>query len=248
MLRKMNDLKGLAIGAKDGDIGEASDFIFDDKNWTVRYLVADTERWLPGRRVLISPIVIDRADWEGKRLPVLLTQEQVKNSPDISLDETLSAQDEIKYYDYYNWPYYWAGGDMWGPVTLPRELSVEGIDRKVELTEEINRSHLRSMKDVTGYSIQATDGEIGHVDDFVVDEDSWTIRYMIASTRNWWPGKKVLISPQWIANVDWKNSNLYVNLSRQAIKSGPEYDPEKLSRSYETELYKHYGQPNYWWC
>ena len=140
------------------------------------------------------------------------------------------------------------GGDMWGPVTLPRELSVEGIDRKVELTEEINRSHLRSMKDVTGYSIQATDGEIGHVDDFVVDEDSWTIRYMIASTRNWWPGKKVLISPQWIANVDWKNSNLYVNLSRQAIKSGPEYDPEKLSRSYETELYKHYGQPNYWWC
>ena len=104
------------------------------------------------------------------------------------------------------------------------------------------------MKDVTGYSIQATDGEIGHVDDFVVDEESWTIRYMIASTRNWWPGKKVLISPQWIANVDWKNSNLYVNLSRQAIKSGPEYDPEKLSRSYETELYKHYGQPNYWWC
>ena len=247
MLRKMNDLKGFAIGAKDGDIGEASDFIFDDKNWTVRYLVADTERWLAGRRVLISPIVIDRVDWDGKRLPVLLTQEEVKNSPDISLDETLSAQDEIKYYDYYNWPYYWAGGDMWGPVTLPRELSVEGIDRQVALTEEINRSHLRSMKDVTGYSIQATDGEIGHVDDFVVDEDSWTIRYMIANTRNWWPGKKVLISPQWIANVDWKNSNLYVNLSRQAIKSGPEYDSDKLSRSYETELYKHYGQPNYWW-
>ena len=129
-MRKMNDLKGFAIGAKDGDIGEASDFIFDDKKWTVRYLVADTERWLPGRRVLISPIVIDRVDWEGKRLPVLLTQDQVKNSPDISLDETLSAQDEIKYYDYYNWPYYWAGGDLWGPVTLPRELSVEGIDRK----------------------------------------------------------------------------------------------------------------------
>ena len=59
MLRKMKDLKGFSIGARDGDIGEANDFIFDDKNWTVRYLVADTNRWLPGRKVLISPIVVD---------------------------------------------------------------------------------------------------------------------------------------------------------------------------------------------
>ena len=236
MLRKMKDLKGLAIGAKDGDIGEANDFIFDDKNWTVRYLVADTDRWLPGRKVLISPIVIDRADWGDKRIPVLLTQEQVKNSPDISMDETLSAQDEIKYYDYYAWPYYWTGGEIWGPVTLPRDLIAEGIDRKIALTEEINRSHLRSMKDVAGYSIQATDGEIGRVADFVFDDDSWTIRYMIADTRSWLPGKKVLIAPQWIAHVDWNNSNLYVNLSRHVIKSGPEYVPERLSRSYEMEL------------
>ena len=100
MLRKMGELKGFAIGARDGDIGEANDFIFDDENWTVRHLVTDTNRWLPGRKVLISPIVVDQGDWEGKRLPVLLTQEQVKNSPDISMDETLSARDEIKYYDY----------------------------------------------------------------------------------------------------------------------------------------------------
>ena len=248
MLRKMKDLKGFSMGAKDGDIGAVSDFIFDDKNWTVRYLVADTGGWLEGRKVLISPMIVDSADWEGKRLPVLLTQEQVRNSPDISMDETLSAQDEIKYYDYYAWPYYWEGGDVWGPVTLPGDLIAEGIDRKVALTDQINESHLRSMKDVTGYSLQATDGDIGHVDDFVVDDESWTIRYMIADTRDWWPGKKVLIAPPWVAHVDWKNSNLYVNLSRHAIKTGPEYDPEKLSRSYETELYGHYGQPNYWWC
>jgi len=248
MLRKINDLKGLAIGATDGDIGEANDFIFDDKNWTIRYLVADTQRWLPGRRVLISPIVVNPADREGKRLPVSLTQEQVKNSPDISMDEALSAQDEIKYYDYYGWPYYWAGGEIWGPVTMPRDMITEGIDRKIALTEEINRSHLRSTKDVTGYAIQATDGEIGHVDDFLVDDESWVIRYMIADTGNWWPGKKVIIAPQWVAHVDWKNSNLYVNLSRESVQSGPEYDPERLNRAYEAELYAHYGQPNYWWC
>jgi sporulation protein YlmC with PRC-barrel domain len=246
MLRKMKDLKGLSIGARDGDIGEANDFIFDDKHWTVRYLVADTQRWLPGRKVLISPIVVDHADWQGKRLPVQLTQVQVKNSPDISMDQELSAQDEIKYSNYYGFPYYWAGDEIWGPVTLPQELIAQDIDRKIMLTEKVNRSHLRSMKDITGYSIQATDGEIGHVDDFVVDDEAWTIRYIVVDTRNWLPGKKVLVAPPWVANVDWKRSNVYVNMSREAIKTGPEFDPEKLDREYETRLYKHYGQENYW--
>jgi PRC-barrel domain protein len=248
MLRRMKDLQGFFIGARDGDIGEANDFIFDDNNWTVRYLVADTNRWLPGRKVLISPIVVDQADWEGKRLPVLLTQEQVKNSPDISMNEELSAQDEIKYYNYYGLPYYWAGDDIWGQGMLPQDLIAKDIDRKIALTNEVNRSHLRSMKDVTGYSIQATDGEIGHVEDFIVDDETWTIRYMIIDTRKWLPGKKVLVAPPWIANVDWKNSNVYVNLSRETIKSGPDFSPDKLDREYETRLYHHYGQENYWWC
>jgi len=248
MLRRMKDLKGFAIGARDGDIGEVSDFIFDDKTWTVRYLVVDTGGWLSGRNVLISPIVIDRVDWDGKRLPVLLTQEQVKNSPDISMNEELSAQDEVKYYDYYGWPYYWTGDDVWGPVALPRDLVNEGINRKIALTDEVNRSHLRSMKDVSGHTIQATDGEIGHVEDFVIDDEPWAIRYIVVDTGNWWPGKKVLVAPPWISHVDWKSSNVYVNMSCEAVKGSPEFDPDKLDRAYESELYKHYGQDNYWWC
>jgi PRC-barrel domain protein len=247
MLRKLKDLNGFSIGARDGDIGEADDFIFDDKNWTVRYLVADTHRWLPGRKVLISPIVVEQADWERKRLPVLLTQEQVKNSPDIRLNEELSAQDEIKYYNYYGLPYYWAGDEIWGPVVLPREL-IADIDRKRVLTEKANQSHLHSVNDVAGYSIQATDGEIGHVEDFIVDDEAWTIRYAIIDTRNWLSGKHILIAPQWIAHVDWKHSKVYVNLSREAIKTGPEFNSDKLDRDYETKLYQHYGQENYWWC
>jgi len=248
MLRRMKDLKGFAIGARDGDIGKVSDFIFDDKAWTVRYLVVDTGRWLSGRNVLISPIIIDRVDWEGRRLPVLLTQEQVKNSPDISMNEELSAQDEVKYYDYYGWPYYWAGDDIWGPVALPRELVDEEINRKIALTDEVNRSHLRSMKDVSGHTIQATDGEIGSVENFVIDDEPWAIRYIVVDTGNWWPGKKVLVAPPWISHVDWKRSNVYVNMSREAVKGSPEFDPDKLDRAYETQLYKHYGQDNYWWC
>jgi len=247
MLRRMNDLKGFAIGAKDGDIGQASDFIFDDKNWTVRYLVVDTNPWLPGGKVLISPIVTGQADWEGKRLPVLLTREQVKNSPDIRMDEELSAQDEIKYYNHYGWPYYWLGGGMWGPVTVPQDLLDKEIDEQLARTQEINESRLRSMREVTGYTIQATDGAVGQVDDFIIDDEPWVIRYMVVDTGTWWPGKKVIVSPRWISHVDWKDSKVYTNLSRDTIKTAPEFASEKLDRAYEAELYQHYGQDS-WWC
>ena len=248
MLRRLKDLKAFVIGAKDGDIGIAKDFVFDDKNWTVRYIVVDTNPWLPGGKVLISPIIVAQADWEGKRLPVLLTRDQVKNSPDIRMDEELSAQDEVKYYDHYGWPYYWVGAGMWGPVTTPHDLLDREADRQIALTEKVNRSHLRSMNNVADSAIQATDGDIGHVHDFIIDDEPWVIRYMIVDTGNWWPGKKVLVAPTWISSVDWKNSNVYVNLSRETIKSAPEFEQDKLDRAYETELYKHYGQENYWWC
>jgi hypothetical protein len=138
------------------------------------------------------------------------------------------------------------GDQVWGPVNVPSDLVREGVERKIALTHEINKSHLRSMNEVSGYAIQATDGEIGHVDDFIVDDEPWIIRYIVVDTRNFWPGKKILVAPPWIAKVDWQNSNLYVNLSRETIKSAPPFDPDKLDRAYETELYAHYGQENWW--
>jgi hypothetical protein len=104
------------------------------------------------------------------------------------------------------------------------------------------------MKEVTGYTIQATDGEIGQVDDFIIEHTAWVIRYMVVDTGNWWSGQKVIVAPAWIAHVDWQHSNVYVNLSRASIKSGPEFNPEKLDRAYERQLYEHYGRDNYWWC
>jgi hypothetical protein len=164
------------------------------------------------------------------------------------MDDELSAQDEIKYYNHYGWPYYWAGAGKWGSVTVPQDLLHKQLDEKMALTQRVNESHLRSMKQVSDYTIEATDGAVGHVDDFIIDDEPWVIRYMVIDTGNWWPGKKVIVAPAWIAHVDWKNSRVYTNLSREAIKSSPEFDSDNLDRTYEAELYKHYGQQNYWWC
>ena len=120
----VSKLTGYSIGAKDGDIGSIDDVLFDDKLWTVRYLVADTAKWLPGRRVVISPIALGRVEPDEKRLPVSLTKQQVENSPDVD-SRNFSREHERSYYDYYGWPYYWLGGDVWGGATLPASLAAE---------------------------------------------------------------------------------------------------------------------------
>jgi hypothetical protein len=248
MLRRVKDLRGFGIRARDSEIGQVDQFYFDDENWTIRYLVANTGSWLVGRQVLISPIAVGETDWESKQLEVELTKQQVENSPHIDAYKPISRQREAEYYGYYGYPYYWGGPFLWGPAVHPRQVARSRADRSQSATPTADGdSHLRSTKEVTGYRIEATDGEIGHVEDFIVDDENWAIRYMLVDTRNWWPGKKVLVSPRWIKRVSWTDSRVYVDLSREAIKSSPEYDESPLiNRQYESSLYSHYGRPPYW--
>lgn len=251
MLYKLNDLKGLTIKAKDGEIGEVDDFYFDDERWTIRYLVVDTGKWLPGRKVLISPISLGKADRSNQRVEVNLNMKQVENSPGIEADKPVSRQYETSYFNYYGYPYYWTGPQLWGPAAYPgplmmpdrTQVEVEAVRREQESADP----HLHSAKEVAGYYIEATDGDIGHVDDFLIDDENWAIRYIVVDTRNWWPGKKVLLSPQWLERVSWHDSRVYANLSRADIEKAPEYDVQKpLSRDYESSLHRHYDRPPYW--
>jgi predicted glycosyl hydrolase (DUF1957 family) len=140
---------------------------------------------------------------------------------------------------------YWGGPSNWGPYS-----SVEHDSSKwgeYAQSKDAWDSHLRSTDDVDGHNIQGLDGEIGHVEDFIVDDASWAIRYLVINTRNWWPGKKVLVAPQWIDRVSWAESKVFVGLSRAAIKQSPKYtDQSLIDRDFETRLYGHYSRHGYW--
>jgi hypothetical protein len=244
MLANATQLKGLVIQATDGEIGTVDQLYFDDETWAIRYLTVETGGWLGGREVLISPVSVMATDWQGKRLEVALTKKQVEGSPDIDTHRPVSRQDEATYLGYYGYPYYWGfypAGLADPTANYNNEVQADKIRR------ESTNSHLRSTEAVTGYSIEAADGEIGHVDGFVIDDASWAIRYMEVATRNWWPGKKVLVSPSWIERVSWTDSTVYVGLSRKAIQTGPEFDKSApITREYEDRLYAHYGLAPYW--
>ena len=244
----VRDLKSYAIGATDGDIGKVDDFYFDDGFWTIRYLVAETGSWLENRKVLISPFALTDVNSSEKRLNVTLTKKQVEKSPGIDTDKPVSRQHETSYFDYYGYPYYWVGDYLWGPIAYPHlaEAALRREEKAEAKREAAYDSHLRSANRVTGYHINAIDGDIGHVEDFIIDGDTWEIRYMVVDTHNWWPGRKVLLAPQWNDRVSWDDSRVYVDLYRETIKNGPEYDPETFDRKYEKTLYDHYKRPGYW--
>jgi uncharacterized protein YrrD len=237
MLYKAKTLKGYKLHSLDGNIGKVRDFYFDDYHWTIRYLIADTGNWLTGRQVLISPYALDAVNKEEKYISVNLIKKQIEDSPSLEYDEPISKQYEESYYEHYGWPFYWSSINLWGASTR----------HGLKTCENGSDHHLRSTQEVTGYTIQATDGEIGHVDDFIIDKKTWAVRYLDIDTRNWWPGKKILISPQWIERVSWNESKVFVNLLRETIMQSPEYTEEcLLTRDYESGLYQHYNRQGYW--
>ena len=245
MLNKAKTLNGYKMDSLDGEIGSVKEFYFDDKYWAIRYLVADTGNWLTGRKVLISPYALVAVNKEEKHITINLTKKQIEGSPSLNSDKPVSRQFEDIYYGYYEWPMYWGGPFMWGtsPYLVQKREKMEQIRQRGESWDP----HLRSTHDVSGHHIQAADGEIGHVEDFIIDDETWAIRYLIIDTQNWWPGKKVLVSPQWIERVSWIESKVFVNLSREAIKQSPEYLGESLpTRDYEDRLHRHYNRQGYW--
>ncbi|MGD8714410.1 MAG: PRC-barrel domain-containing protein [Desulfobacterales bacterium] len=246
MLRNVSAILNHVLLAQDGEIGRCKDFLFDDEKWTIRYMVADTGKWLPGRKVLISPMVLGQPDWSTRCFQVNLTGHQIENSPALDKDAPVSRQYEIIYGKRFGTPPYWGGLNVWGDYPGPALLRAEQNKLATDF-EGPEENHLRSIKEVTGYHIQASDDEIGHVEDFVVDDETWTLRYIAVDTRNWLPGRKVLVSPQWATQVDWAERKLWIDLTTDNIKNSPEYDPTApINRGYERTLYNYYGRPVYW--
>lgn len=245
MLIKAKTLTGYKLHSLDGEIGKVKEFYFDDHYWTIRYLAADTGNWLTDNQVLISPYALGTVNKEEQNIAVNLTKKQIEDSPSLDSDKPVSRHFEEAYYGHYGWPAYWSGGYMWG--TYPNIVRNPESWRESTKDEKAWDLHLRSTHDVSGHNVQAKDGEIGHVDDFIIDDETWAIRYLVIDTRNWWPGKKVLISPLWIERVSWKESKVFVNLLREAIRQSPEYTEELLlTRDFEEGLHRHYDCQGYW--
>ncbi len=248
MLRSLKELDGYTVRATDGDVGPVVDLLLDDVRWTIRYLVVETGGFFNERRILISPISFREVDWTSQRFHVALSMDKVKKSPSVDLDKPVSRQHELDYYRYYDYPNYWAYSGLWGVAAYPGPIASAAFSElPAGKNDRPGDSHLRSAREVRGYHIQGSDDAVGHLEDFIVDDESWEIRYLTIDTSNWWFGKKVLIAPHWASQVSWQEGKVHVDMTRDAIKESPEWNPSApVNREYEARLYDYYGRPVYW--
>jgi hypothetical protein len=256
MFRSVESLKGCTVAASDGEIGSVEEIYFDDEAWGIRYLVVKTGNWIDGRRVLISPYSVIRLDPGGLSVYADLTRQQVSDSPPVDTHQPVSRQHEAEYHRYYGYPAYWGGVDVWGTSSYPAfsraALSAVSPETLAQLAlygdKRPGDSHLCSTDAVDGYHVEAADGDVGHVSGFIFDDEAWTIRYITVDTQNWWPsGKEVLLATEWIFLVDWYQSSVSTQLTRDAIKESPAYDSKiPLERDFEAQLYAFYGKAGYW--
>jgi sporulation protein YlmC with PRC-barrel domain len=255
VLRNSSAIKGYTIAANDGHLGTVSDFLFDDMTWLVRWLVVDTGTWLFGRKVLLPASVLGHLDSKRSEFSVRLTKQEVKDGPDIDTKRPVSRQMEATVYDYYGWSPYWTSGFYLGgyeyglgykPGTaapIPVRLFTLREENKAASRRSDDDTHLRSMEEVIGYHIHANDGEIGHVEDFLMEEADWSIHYLVVDTKNWWPGKKVLVSPRSVTAIDWTDDLVNINVGRQRVKDSPAYDGNTtVDRAYERKYHNYYGE------
>jgi hypothetical protein len=267
MLQIVSGLKGYALEASDGRIGTAADFLFDDRTWKVRWLVVETGTWLNERKVLLHPSALGQVDHERKTIAAALTKTQIEASPSIFRDQPVSAQMESHLYDYYGWDPIW-GGNYFGaspnviaspfspPPLFERSVApppsfpgtVEGRAGESGLARNDGDPDLRSTHTVTGYHIVSTDGEIGHLQDFLIDSETWGVRYLVIDTSNWWMGKHVLISPYSVKEINWADRQVHLDVTRERVKASPIWNPsEPTEQAYEKRLHGHYDWPGYGW-
>lgn len=269
MLNAISSLHGFDIRATDGSLGTVSDFLIDDSTWKVRWMVVDTGGWLSGRKVLVHPSAVMSAEYGAMQLKVSLSKAQVKDSPDIAEDQPVSQQMQSDLYSYYGWDPLWGGGvygaGMYGgsmyaggmgaiasPISSPAFFGASAVQeaerqaRRGDTDPEPGDPHLRSLAEITVYHVHATDGDIGHIEDLLIDSETWTVRYLIVDTANWWFGQHVLVSPHAVTGVDWSDRHVRLDITKERVRSSPAWNPaEAISDAYEKRLNHHYDWPGH---
>ena len=251
MLINTESLTGLSVHAVDGNLGKIDDFLFDDRSWAIRYITVSLHGLLLPKKVLLSPSSLTQISHDA--ISFKMTRSQIENSPPTDTSPTVSREHEKALHDYYGWPYYWSYPIFYSSMAVPLYpgppwgVPPGPVLSDTEKTESLGENHLRSSNQLRGYHLQTANGQLGHIDDFIVDETIWAYRYVVIDTRNWLPGKEVLLSPQWINAISWEETKLFTDLTLEKIKNAPPYDSRKpIDRNYEKTLYRYYGKPQYW--
>jgi uncharacterized protein YrrD len=209
MLHYLESLTGSSVIATDGEMGRVSDFLFDDQSWMIRYLAVEVGSWLNRRAVLLAITALEQPDWVRKTFRVNLMKEQVRDSPEVDTEKPVSRQQEIAMREYFGWRTDWADSEFGSFSSLPA-----GREYPMHTKED---SHLRSVWQLTGYEVWATDSEIGRLEGFIVDDASWHLGYLDVKAGDWLHNRPVLVPTSSVTFVSWADHRVNLRQARERI-------------------------------
>ena len=251
MLKDITDITSLSAIAEDGEVGRVDDLLFDSGSWTIRYLVIHTGDWLTGRKVLVPPTEVQQTDWSRRRFHISMTRKQIEDGPPMATDEPVSRQQEIRLQAHFGWEPYWTGDVPEGhfPARIPEGDEQTGDRQAESIPQEITPGdpNLRSLRETLDYHVQAIDADVGTVEGFVIDDETWVFRYLIVQSQDLKPERRLLLSFEWIDKVIWDEASFFVDMRAETIKKSPTYDPSvPIDREFEQLLHDHYQFSGYW--
>ncbi|WP_018921382.1 PRC-barrel domain-containing protein [Salsuginibacillus kocurii] len=255
MLFRAKRLTKFGVLTEDGDLGTVRDLYMDRRQWAVRYLLLDTKPLLPSKKSLISTISVKGVDVEEGIVRLNISEEQVENAPSIEDVEPVTRPYERELLQHYGYGYYWNATNIWGAFPYPNQLAAspyadESMVTEAEEKEEERKesSYLRSLKDLSGdwsgYTVQASGEKVGHIDDFIIESKDWQIRYLTLDTTRFAPSKSVLVSVDWITDINDRDLTVEINVLPERIENAPAYEEgQPLTTTYERKLYSHFEKP-----
>ena len=208
MLHELKALIGSPVIATDGETGSVRTFLFDDQSWKVSCLVVDVGGWLKRRDVVLPVAALEQPNWANKTCCARLTRKQLHDSPVLDTEKPVSRQQEIAMREY------------WGPLAcwVNDEIFLSSIPAGAKYpVHTVEDSHLRSTADMLGYEVSATDGAVGILEGFVMDEASWHLGYLDVKSGDWLQNRSVLVPTRWVQSVSWADFRVNLHHTKTGI-------------------------------
>jgi hypothetical protein len=199
MIIASKHLQGVCVVGSEGAAGCVLDVLFDDRSWHVKYLVVRLGGRLSAWHVLLKPDLVTHAAWTERELHVPLSGREFRQLPGVQSDPPVAYRQELQAARFSAWE---AG--------------------RIEDVVLDGDPHLRNMRAVTGHRVEASDGPVGRIAEFIIDDEYWTVRYVVVNTGRLLPSLRVLIAPTWVETISWEDRVVRLSATREELESSHE--------------------------
>ena len=250
MKLSLKEILGYNIETYDQVTGEIKDFLFDDEYWIIRYVDAGLGINLPDRRVLVPQTFLKETDWDTQNFKVTLSREGLATCPALDKFQPISRLYEEELNKHYRIANYWARNYNSPNNEVDKMTHFNLPDQKFNAAPKLIKenqmdTNLRSFNEILGYDILTPDGNLGCVEDLLIDSDNWEIISIILDTSKNQPwSKKVIIASTWIEEISYMDRQIKISLAIKEVENAPEYDPlAPVNEVLEKRFYNYLGKP-----